>query len=39
MGKHFSGEEGQIGDLDHKGSHVLGGNFAVERAGKWDSGY
>ena len=39
MGKHSPGEEGQIGDLDHKDSHVLGGNFAVERADKWDSGY
>ena len=40
MGKHSTGEERQIieGDLDHKYSHVFGGNFAAERADKWDTG-
>lgn len=39
MGKHSTGEEGQIGgDLDHKYSHVFGVILAVERADKWDSG-
>lgn len=31
--------DGRMGeDLDHEYRHVLGGDFAVERADKWGSG-
>lgn len=39
MGKPSTGEVGRMGeDLDHEYRHVLGGDFAVERADKWGSG-